>query len=292
MIVNRTTKTLVAIFALVAALLLMSGHAINEDPIQDWGLAGVLLLISIMFWAWLWQSDMTAATDLVVADVDDTPYVPRTQDWVISQELIDSLGARVRSAGSDQQAAIYSEKVVTEPQEATEVAEMAEPEIVAEAEIEPADAAITSGADQVAEELKASVDIGKQAQQPDVAGEIADTSRGDADVVQEAKEGELVAEKMVSDASAAPAATTEPDDLTRIEGIGPKYREALVEAGIRTFQDLAKSSEEQLREALSNAGMRRAASMPTWAEQARLAGEGDWEGLYTLQGQLRGGRSG
>jgi predicted flap endonuclease-1-like 5' DNA nuclease len=290
MIVNRTTKTFIAILTLVAAILLMSGHAVNEDPIQDWGLAGLLLLISIMFWAWLWQSDIAETTDLVVADVDEAPHVPRTQDWVISKDLIDSLEARVRSAGSDQQAAIYREKVVTEPLPTPDVDE---PEVAEEAELEPVEEAETSGADQVAEELRASVDVGTdQVQQPDVAGEIADAAPAEAQVVQEAKEGEPVAEKMVSDASAAPDATTTPDDLTRIEGIGPKYRDALIEAGIRTFQDLAELSEEQLLEAVSKAGMRRSASMATWAEQARLAGEGDWEGLYTLQGQLRGGRSG
>lgn len=82
----------------------------------------------------------------------------------------------------------------------------------------------------------------------------------------------------------------EPDDLKKIEGIGPKMARALNDAGIFTFAQLADANEEQLTQAVEDAGMRFAPSLPTWAEQAGYADKGDWDGLQTLQDSLKGGR--
>ncbi len=80
------------------------------------------------------------------------------------------------------------------------------------------------------------------------------------------------------------------DDLTRIEGIGPKMSAALQAAGITTFAQLAQSSEDTLTAAVEAAGMRLAPSLSTWAEQATFAAKGDWDGLRQLQDTLVGGR--
>lgn len=69
------------------------------------------------------------------------------------------------------------------------------------------------------------------------------------------------------------------DDLTRIEGIGPKYREALLNAGVTTFAQIASKTEEELVEIVRDAGMRRPPSLRTWAEQAKLASNNDWDAL-------------
>lgn len=87
----------------------------------------------------------------------------------------------------------------------------------------------------------------------------------------------------------APAEAAE-DDLTKIEGIGPKMSAALKDAGITTFAELAARSEEELREVIENAGMRLAPGLGTWPEQAAFAAKGDWEGLEKLQNELKGGR--
>lgn len=80
------------------------------------------------------------------------------------------------------------------------------------------------------------------------------------------------------------------DDLTRIEGIGPKMAAALKAAGITSFRKLAQTDEDTLRAAIESAGMRLAPSIPTWAEQAALAARGDWAGLKAFQGSLVAGR--
>ncbi len=80
------------------------------------------------------------------------------------------------------------------------------------------------------------------------------------------------------------------DDLTKIEGIGPKMSAALVAAGIDTYSQLADSTEAQLRSALESAGLKLAPSLETWAEQAQFAANDDWDGLKELQDRLVGGR--
>ncbi len=80
-----------------------------------------------------------------------------------------------------------------------------------------------------------------------------------------------------------------PDDLRRIEGIGPKVAALLGDAGISTYAQLAAAAPDHLREVLQAAGLR-FMDPATWPEQATLAAQGDWEGLATLQGALKGGR--
>lgn len=80
------------------------------------------------------------------------------------------------------------------------------------------------------------------------------------------------------------------DDLTIVEGIGPKMASALRAAGITTFARLARASEAELRAAIEAAGMRFAPSMGTWAAQAAYAMRGEWEALEQYQKQLVAGR--
>jgi predicted flap endonuclease-1-like 5' DNA nuclease len=83
----------------------------------------------------------------------------------------------------------------------------------------------------------------------------------------------------------------QPDDLRIIEGIGPKIAQLLNDAGIFTFAQLAEADVDTLRQILANAGSRfRLASPETWPEQARLAANGAWDALESLQENLKGGR--
>lgn len=82
----------------------------------------------------------------------------------------------------------------------------------------------------------------------------------------------------------------EPDDLTRIEGIGPKFAEILVAAGVDSYEKLAAMSLEQIEATIKAGGGRKSASMASWAEQAKLAAAGDWDALEKLQAKLSGGR--
>ncbi len=87
----------------------------------------------------------------------------------------------------------------------------------------------------------------------------------------------------------AQASQIEPDDLKRIEGIGPKISQVLQQAGLTTYEQLAHTDVDELTRILKEAQVRIAAP-DTWPEQASLAAAGDWEGLQALQDQLQGGR--
>ena len=80
-----------------------------------------------------------------------------------------------------------------------------------------------------------------------------------------------------------PTISGEPDDLTRINGIGPSYRDILVAADVDTYAKLAAMSEDEIVKLVRDNGGRKSATMATWAEQAKLAAAGDWDGLEKLQ---------
>jgi predicted flap endonuclease-1-like 5' DNA nuclease len=80
-----------------------------------------------------------------------------------------------------------------------------------------------------------------------------------------------------------------PDDLKRIEGIGPKISTVLQGAGVTTFAQLAAVEVSRLEHIVRAAGIR-LADPSTWPEQARLAAAGQWEALEALQNELKGGR--
>lgn len=104
---------------------------------------------------------------------------------------------------------------------------------------------------------------------------------------------EPVAEAAVEEEPPAPPpAPPEPDDLKRIEGIGPKISGVLNAAGITTFAQLADASAGQIEQILEAAdpNLLRLAKPATWPEQARLAAGGQWEELEALQDELHGGQ--
>jgi hypothetical protein len=99
----------------------------------------------------------------------------------------------------------------------------------------------------------------------------------------------IVGERAPKEAPAPPPPRVA-DDLTRIEGIGPKISGLLAEAGISTFAQLATTSVERLEKIIADADLTALADPGTWPAQARLAAEGEWERLDALQEELKGGR--
>ncbi len=79
------------------------------------------------------------------------------------------------------------------------------------------------------------------------------------------------------------------DDLTKIEGIGPKIAEHLATAGITTFTQLTQASAAELKDFLVAGGFD-SQDPTTWADQAQLAAVGEWDKLSQWQDQLNGGR--
>jgi len=85
--------------------------------------------------------------------------------------------------------------------------------------------------------------------------------------------------------------TPEPDDLKKIEGIGPKIEQLCNGIGVYTWKQLSETSVDTLQKMLDDAGPRYKIAVPdTWPTQAKMAAEGDWEKLKEYQDYLDGGR--
>lgn len=105
-----------------------------------------------------------------------------------------------------------------------------------------------------------------------------------------AKKEAMPIEKVVKDIK-LPTSILSEDDLTKIEGIGPKIAEILKTNGINTFALLSKSKPATIKSILEAQGKRYVMHDPTtWPKQATLAAKGDWAKLTTLQDELKGGR--
>ncbi len=126
---------------------------------------------------------------------------------------------------------------------------------------------------------------------------VAEAEPAGSDVVAEA---EAVARKAAeanaaaqaaakTDAPEADAAET-PDNLRRIEGIGPKIEKALKAAGYGTYAKIAGASEDELREAVASQGIKFAPSASSWADQAQYLVDSDADGLEEYQDYLVGGQ--
>ena len=80
------------------------------------------------------------------------------------------------------------------------------------------------------------------------------------------------------------------DDLTAIEGIGPKIAELLHAAGITNFKQLAEANVVDIETVLKAAGSRYAMANPgTWPEQSALLAAGKHEEFEKLAAELDGG---
>ena len=92
-----------------------------------------------------------------------------------------------------------------------------------------------------------------------------------------------------AEAHAAPVAEKAADDLTVLEGVGPKVAKILTEAGYASFVDLAKADAAEVDKVL-DANKLQMLDSAGWIDQAKLAAAGDMEGLAKLQDELKGGR--
>ena len=80
------------------------------------------------------------------------------------------------------------------------------------------------------------------------------------------------------------------NDLTIVEGIGPKINALFNDNGIKTFAQLAAATVPQMRAILDKGGSRfRIANPGTWAQQAALAAANKWAELKKLQMSFLGG---
>ena len=96
------------------------------------------------------------------------------------------------------------------------------------------------------------------------------------------------------DAAAAKAAfgkKVKENDLTVVEGIGPKIQELFHNHDVKTWKALSECSLEKCQDVLTSGGDRFKMHKPgTWPKQAKFAYEGKWAELLKWQDELDGGK--
>jgi len=116
----------------------------------------------------------------------------------------------------------------------------------------------------------------------------------EAAVAEQPKAKKVAAKAVVEEAPKAEkkvAKKAKADDLTIVEGIGPKIAEVLTTAGIKSYADLAGKSAEDIKALLVEAGDQfNTAVTDTWPAQAKLAAEGKFDELKKWQDELDGGK--
>jgi predicted flap endonuclease-1-like 5' DNA nuclease len=112
----------------------------------------------------------------------------------------------------------------------------------------------------------------------DVEVDVPEADTGVPEIDVDVPEAETDAQ--VADAeliAVAPVEPPVPDDLKRIDGIGPKISSVLQAAGITTFAQLAAMDVGEIEEILEaeSPRLRQLANPTTWPEQAEAAATGD-----------------
>ena len=187
------------------------------------------------------------------------------------------------------------------PEAAVEdAAEEAAPEVAAEEVVE--EAAPEASGEEAAEETapEAATEEVVEEAAPEASGEeAAEEAVPEAateELVEEAAPeaaGEEVAEEPVVEETAAEVpvvveASIEPDKLTKLRGIGPKFSALLNEHDITTFAQLAALELTSLRTIVSESGISASsATEESWARQAGFAAAGDWDGLKAYIEELK-----
>ena len=81
------------------------------------------------------------------------------------------------------------------------------------------------------------------------------------------------------------------NDLTIVEGIGPKIQELFHKHDVNTWKALSECTVEKCQSVLNTGGDRYKIHKPgTWPEQAKMAYEGKWQALLNWQDELDGGK--
>ena len=194
----------------------------------------------------------------------DTNSDPRPIDFIIpsnddASKSIDIIMSKVTDAIAVGLAERKSER--QSEKEAKEAAEVADVKATKE---EAAPAAETKKA-----EVEAKADETKAKEETTTSKEVAE---------------EATAEKPKK------ASKADSDDLTKVEGIGPKGAEALIKAGVDSYEKLANTKPDKIKDILTEASSRMAHLDPTsWPKQAKMAADGKWDELKDWQDKAKAG---
>jgi predicted flap endonuclease-1-like 5' DNA nuclease len=93
------------------------------------------------------------------------------------------------------------------------------------------------------------------------------------------KRGSEPSRSSASTSKAPKAKAAAPDDLTQLNGIGPRISSILSDGGVTTYAELEHTDPSDLRKMIAQGGALPPSSLDSWPTQASYAVRGDWHGL-------------
>lgn len=302
---DRDFKAMFAVLFLVAGLFTGTNAMVNNESESNWVMWTLLFLaLAVFFFIWLKRDDQQAkksASDRAREALGDaqkklenTAQAVATAEKAAGVDKVELEEARAQAQAMEQ-ATATTEEPVKEPEAAkpngeTLIEDAKDEEPVASSVVSDQSAAKTD--EDHSDDITPSDDPSVK-DDTDDEETTADAEPAEADTAEETTADAKPAEEAIEKGEMTPdqpAASGEPDDLTIVEGIGPYYRDLLIEQGIDTFAKLAALTESDIIELVQNAGGRKRASMATWPDQAKLAAAGDFDGLEKLKENLTAGR--
>jgi predicted flap endonuclease-1-like 5' DNA nuclease len=300
---DRSSRTFVVVMLLLGALMTALWLLVREQPVQEWWLPLLLLLLAGLIGWWPGRQAASEQTqDEGAAPALPAPQQPRVREFLASEVRTHAHAAPDIIAAPALTADASAEVVEAPPEPTAEPIAEPEPAYPAEPVAEPETAAAA----------EPSIELVGTA--PDVISSEAAVKPSEAPLAAEAEPAvtaAFAAQETAAESAAVPppvelqpapepeAAKPKPkrsraaadvDDLKRVEGIGPKMEKALHAADIKTFARLAEASEDELRAAIEAQGLRFAPSLPTWARQAAYLASGDEVGFEAYKEKLIAGR--
>lgn len=102
----------------------------------------------------------------------------------------------------------------------------------------------------------------------------------------------VAAKPVVAKSFVAKADDSVKDNLTKVEGIGPKIASLLNDDGIWSWKQLSEVKTSRIQKVLDAAGPRYRVHNPeTWPMQAGMCAKGEWDKLKKWQDDHKGGRA-
>lgn len=246
-------------------------------------------------WWWRWWLGMDPNRDRQLNDARELLDEQRSASEVISTRLevrdgeVEQLRGRVQTlVGAQQDAEELRTQVAQLEQASTEakalrarVSELEQASAEADrlrAELDQARAATAELTAQVAE-------LETQRQEAVAAAAAPDTSATTTpDATATTPDASATTTPDVAKAKEILGASVKLDDLTLIDGVGPKIAGLLADAGIDTWRTLADADTERLEAVLAEAGPRYRMHDPSqWPDQAALLADGRWQEFKDLK---------
>lgn len=242
-------------------------------------------LLEWVFYTFYWKNRKASDDEVVSSPANATPVVEKTS----TTELVETPVAEVKPdiPAEPKQEATKADPVEEKPAKVVSTETRAEPKEPEPVEVKtaPVDEPVT----QEQTVTKETTEV--EAVEPAAAKEVVEVP---PEVVEDKAEPapaqvELPVEAVEETPEKAPElATTEPDDLTKLSGIGPKVAQKLNSMGISTYNDLANKDLDELLTNLGLAGIRiNKAASQTWKKQALLAAKQDWQGIEAIKAELK-----